>query len=96
MDLSEIGVSPVKQKQFNKKGIYTVEDLANTLPRKYLDYSKRGEIDDNNVGEDISFVGTVITGVKTVGSARDCLKLTLENKDTREKVDVMWFHQLYK
>lgn len=96
MDLSEIGVSPAKQKQFNKKGIYTAEDLANTLPRKYLDYSKRGEIDDNNVGEDISFVGTVITGVKTVGSARDCLKLTLENKDTREKVDVMWFHQLYK
>ena len=96
MDLSEIGVSSAKQKQFNKKGIYTVEDLANTLPRKYLDYSKRGEIDDNNVGEDISFVGTVITGVKTVGSARDCLKLTLENKDTREKVDVMWFHQLYK
>ena len=96
LDLSEIGVSSAKQKQFNKKGIYTVEDLANTLPRKYLDYSKRGEIDDNNVGEDISFVGTVITGVKTVGSARDCLKLTLENKDTREKVDVMWFHQLYK
>lgn len=96
MNLSEIGVSPAKQKQFNKKGIYTAEDLANTLPRKYLDYSKRGEIDDNNVGEDISFVGTVITGVRTVGSARDCLKLTLENKNTNEKVDVMWFHQLYK
>ncbi|MGN0179102.1 MAG: ATP-dependent DNA helicase RecG, partial [Monoglobaceae bacterium] len=33
---------------------------------------------------------------RTVGSARDCLKLTLENKNTNEKVDVMWFHQLYK
>ena len=38
MELSVIGVNTQKQKQFNKKGIYTVEDLLKYTPKKYFDY----------------------------------------------------------
>ena len=40
MDLSVLKVTPAKQKQFAARGIYTVEDLLQYLPRKYKDYSK--------------------------------------------------------
>lgn len=44
MDLSQIGVSPQKAGQFNKRGIYTVEDLVAYLPRKYRDFREETEI----------------------------------------------------
>ena len=40
MDLSVLKVTPAKQKQFAARGIYTVEDLLQYLPKKYKDYSK--------------------------------------------------------
>ena len=40
MELSEIGVTSSKRKQFESKGIYTVEDLLQYMPRKYNDFSK--------------------------------------------------------
>lgn len=36
-DLGRIGVTPAKQAQFASRGIYTVRDLVNTLPKRYLD-----------------------------------------------------------
>ena len=36
-DLDRIGVTPAKQAQFASRGIYTVRDLVNTLPKRYLD-----------------------------------------------------------
>jgi ATP-dependent DNA helicase RecG len=39
VDLMALNVLPAKKKQFASKGINTVEDLLNYLPRKYKDYS---------------------------------------------------------
>jgi len=39
MNLSALGVTPAKEKQFNKKGIFTAEDLISFLPRKYQDFT---------------------------------------------------------
>lgn len=38
MQLSALGVTPQKAGQFNKKGIYTAEDLVAYLPRGYKDF----------------------------------------------------------
>ena len=40
MKLSTLNIPPQKEKQFNSRGIYTVEDLLQFLPRKYNDYRK--------------------------------------------------------
>lgn len=40
MDLESLNVNAAKKKQFESRGIYTVEDLLQFLPRKYKDYSK--------------------------------------------------------
>ena len=40
MKLSAIGITPQKEKQFNGKGIFSVEDMVRYLPRKYNDFSR--------------------------------------------------------
>lgn len=40
LSLYDIGVTKAKVTQFNNKGIYSVEDLLDFLPRKYLDCTK--------------------------------------------------------
>ena len=40
MELSELGVTPQKIRQFSKKGIADVTTLLLDLPRKYLDFTK--------------------------------------------------------
>ena len=40
MKLSYLGIMKAKEHQFNRKGIYTVEDLVRFLPRKYNDFSR--------------------------------------------------------
>lgn len=39
MDINALGVQKNKIEQFKKKGIHTIEDLLNFLPRKYYDFS---------------------------------------------------------
>ena len=38
MELDVLGVTPKKKKQFESRGIYSVEDLLQYLPRAYRDY----------------------------------------------------------
>ena len=44
--LSKIQVSPVKEKQFEKKHITCVEELATFFPRKYQDFRTKKKIKD--------------------------------------------------
>lgn len=38
MELKNLGITSAKEKQFNSKNIYTVEELVEFFPRKYLDF----------------------------------------------------------
>lgn len=48
--LCKIGVTERKEKQFNTKDIYSVEELAEFLPIGYRDYTKITEIKNLNEG----------------------------------------------
>ena len=39
MNLDILNLRTDKISQFNKKGIYTIEDLVNFIPRKYYDFT---------------------------------------------------------
>ena len=38
MELEVLGIKPNKKKQFEAKGIFSVEDILQYLPRTYKDY----------------------------------------------------------
>lgn len=41
MKLSAIGITPQKEKQFNGKGIFSVEDMVRYLPQKIQRFQQR-------------------------------------------------------
>jgi ATP-dependent DNA helicase RecG len=92
MELSVINVNKQKEKQFNKKGIYTVEDLLKFVPRKYFDYSNPKNIKDLIAGDNVSVVGTVLN-VKT-NNEKKYVSINIEdsNGDTME---IIWFRAVY-
>ena len=67
MDLSRIGVNANKQKQFASRGIYSVEDLLQYLPRTYKDFRRiTGILPDNQ----ISIFKAQILSCKTVNTGK--------------------------
>jgi ATP-dependent DNA helicase RecG len=63
--LCKIGVTERKEKQFNTKDIYSVEELAEFLPIGYRDYTKITEIKNLNEGEWVSVYGEVVKKLET-------------------------------
>lgn len=63
MELKVLNVYPRKESQFNKKGIFTVEDLLEFFPRRYEDYSRETGIDLN---ADISYFTAICDSVNFV------------------------------
>lgn len=59
MELKNIGITTAKEKQFNSKEIYTVEDLAQYMPRKYLDFRRPANVSQVVDKEICSIVVTI-------------------------------------
>lgn len=92
MDLKEIGILPAKIKQFNKKGIFTVEDLIEFYPRKYFDFTKEtGLLTEEYVS---SFIMR-ITEVKSYDSKIPMFMASGYETKTHRFVKVVWFRQQY-
>ncbi len=89
MELSEIGVTEKKEKQFNSKGIYTAEDLTKYIPRKYYDFTKITGILPPN---EISVFYATVKEVKANHGAIPVLYAKCETEDGK-LVQVSWFHQ---
>ena len=95
--LKDIGILPAKEKQFNKKGIFEVNDLLSFFPRKYNDFSKKtGLLSD---GDLVSCFVMHITKIdyhepKSKG-APDVLCASGYDVDSRNFVRVTWFRQKY-
>lgn len=86
MNLSEFGITPQKEKQFNKKGINTAEDLSLFFPRRYLDCTREREIKDGEF--------SVFTAYFSDLRLYDNFFIA-RCKTESGNVNVSWFHQLY-
>lgn len=91
MDLSVLGITPRKEKQFNSKDIYSVEDLLNFLPRKYNDCTKiTGLLPDDQ----LSCVVLKVRSVEINYKAKvDTMIAKCQLVPTGERVTIFWFHQ---
>ena len=92
MELSIINVNTQKQKQFNKKGIYTVEDLLKYTPRKYFDYRTPKDIKDLVPGDNSAVIGSV---VKIKENAEKKYVSALIEDFNKDVLEIIWFHEMY-
>ena len=57
--LNLLGLRKDKIKQFNKKGIYNVQDLVDFIPRKYYDFTKPKPIKELENDSFDAVIGTI-------------------------------------
>lgn len=93
MKLESIGVTPAKEAQFAKRGIYSVEDLLQYLPRGYKDFSRETGLQPD---EDCScFLFRLLNVKKSVGPRVSYVRATGFELRTHANVSITWFNQNY-
>ena len=90
MELSYIGVSEKKEKQFRSKGITCVEDLIRFVPFRYDDFTKETGIRD----EGTSCVTALCAGVRFVNSRTPFIEAECR-MDDGTVIRCNWFRQDY-
>lgn len=90
MKISTLGINKGKIKQFNSKGIYTVEDLVKFLPKKYYDFRKHTKINDTTNEEYYSIVGEV----KDINTGKNHIRIKVSD-NSGKNLFVTWFNQKY-
>lgn len=98
-DISEIdvqfvkGVGPKTAPLFNKLGIFTVKDLLEYYPKRYVDYQGRVKIANLKIGEQV----TVFASIKKVSAYLTLKKLTVLNLtigDGTGEITLSFFYKL--
>lgn len=90
MNLELLNLRKDKINQFNKKGIYTVEDLVNFLPRRYDDYSTPKCVKYLIDGEIQAVVGVI----EKVTNKNGIINVTLKD-NMNWKLFITFFNQNY-
>lgn len=91
--LESLGVLPRKEAQFNKKGIYTGEDLVRYLPYKYLDLSQVTGIRPRT---EISVITGTAVSVDYANNASRPFFVLKVNVDHGPELSIYWFGQEFK
>lgn len=91
MNLERLNIVPSKKAQFNKKGIYTAEDLVQYLPVRYKDFTvETGILPDTEV----STVSVKLIAVDVNRQARTpYVRAKCVTLDTNQFIFVTWFRQ---
>ena len=92
MDITALKLQPAKINQFKKKGIETIEQLIDFVPRKYLDYRNpklRSQFVD---GENISVIVRIVSC--DFNAMKGYWKAVVED-DAYDRFDIYWFGNVY-
>lgn len=93
MELSVLGIQENKIKQFNKKDIYSIEDLLKYIPRTYYDFREPTQIGAINM-TNIDNVGMIAIVGKVVGKYVYPKTITVEVQDGTGLIYMSWFHNV--
>lgn len=93
MKLERIGVTSAKEAQFAKKGIYSVEDLLQYLPRGYKDFSRETGLQPDE--ECSCFIFRLLNIRKSMGQKVPYVRATGFEIRTHRNVSITWFNQNY-
>lgn len=90
MELEAIGVKPQKKKQFESRGIASVEDLLQYLPRTYKDYrAVTGVLPHDQISV---LVGTVLSCERRPGNGKQFVTATCRIEPQNLHLTVRWFN----
>lgn len=96
MEFSELvldtQITTQKLKQFEKKGIYNVNDLIKTYPKYFLDYTQKTNFWDCVNGEKVALHLIIINVVKRNGKKTTYVDAECRDYDTREQILIRWFN----
>jgi len=88
------GVGPSRQVLLGRLGIETVEDLLMHFPRKYYDRSRIVKISHVKMGEEVTFIATVLA-VSLRKTRRGQSVLTVAVGDETGNMELVFFNQPY-
>lgn len=83
-----------KKKQFENKGINSVEDLLYRFPRKYKDYSVLKNTRTAKAGDNCAMT-LLVMSVEYINCKNPFIKAVCLDKETQAKVSVLWFNMSY-
>ena len=90
MELEAIGVKPQKKKQFESRGIASVEDLLQYLPRTYKDYrAVTGVLPHDQISV---LVGTVLSCERRPGNGKQFVTAPCRIEPQNLDLTVRWFN----
>jgi len=95
MELELLGIKPNKKKQFEAKGIFSVEDILQYLPRTYKDFRKLTGILPR---EQISLVSAaVVSCERRPGNGKQFVTASCVIEPLNQQLTVRWFnmHWIY-
>lgn len=95
MELTKLaGIGKRRESELKSSGIFSAEDLLNTFPYKYYDFSKTEPFCDD--GKVRLIFATVIENPKIVAAKRNLTFITCKMTDeVGHKFSAMWFNQTY-
>jgi ATP-dependent DNA helicase RecG len=86
------GVGPARAQQMARLGIETIRDLIYHFPRRYDDFGQLKQINQLNLGEEVTVVGVVRKAEnQQTGQRRNMLRVTLS--DGTGVIECTWFNQ---
>lgn len=91
MKLSEINVKKEKEKQFNQKGINSVEDLLRFFPRSYYDFRQPQSLNTAGMDEPGIFKGVV----SRLKNGRGVVYCDVMEEISQTNIRVSWFGKGY-
>lgn len=90
MNVSALGINKGKIRQFNSKGIYTIEELIKYLPRKYYDFRQVTKIRNIQDGEFVSVIGRIVE----ISTGKNHIRIKVRD-DSNRNLFITWFNQRF-
>lgn len=95
MELTEYGIAKRMVTALNKKHIYTTNDYALAVPRKYKDYRVVKHISDCEINTDCAVIGYLMDIVSNSNNGRKYVAASLLDEEKGTEFKVMWFGSDY-
>lgn len=92
MELAALDVTPQKEKQFNRKGIFTQEQLIQYLPRKYNDFSRETGVLPS---DQVSCITVRVDSCRVYYGRVDTVMARCTIVDSGYPISIVWFNQPY-
>lgn len=92
MQIENLKIPPAKITQFKNKGIYTIEQLIDYLPRKYFDYRHPKLYSEFADGDNVSTIVTIMSTTQNI--QKNYWKATVYDAE-HSQFEIFWFGNVF-